>query len=50
MAKDHILTFRVDHDLRSRIAAALGSRYRTRTLFIRKAIEELLEKEARKSR
>lgn len=48
MVKEHILTFRVDDDLRSRISAALGSRYRTRTMFIRAAIEELLARETRK--
>jgi predicted transcriptional regulator len=47
MKKTHILTFRVDDHLRSRIAGALGSRYRTRTGFIRAAIDQLLDREAR---
>ncbi len=47
MRHDSVITFRTNGDLKQRIARVLGSRYRTRTVFIRSAIEELLAREER---
>ena len=47
MSYDSVITFRANEDLKHRIDRALGGKYRTRTVFIRIAVEELLAKEAR---
>jgi predicted transcriptional regulator len=42
LIKNQVLTFRVDEATKHRILRCLGWRYRSRTVFIRSAIEQLL--------
>jgi Arc/MetJ-type ribon-helix-helix transcriptional regulator len=45
MAKDNIVSFRIDDHLKRRINANIGLRYPNRTLLIRRAVEQLLDLE-----
>jgi predicted transcriptional regulator len=47
MRYDSVITFRTNEDLKRRITRVLGAKYRTRTVFIRIAVEELLAREER---
>jgi metal-responsive CopG/Arc/MetJ family transcriptional regulator len=42
MTRNRIICFRLDGQINHRIARILGSRYSTRSRFIRNAIEQLL--------
>jgi metal-responsive CopG/Arc/MetJ family transcriptional regulator len=42
MNQNRIVCFRLDQEINHRIARVLGSRYSTRSRFIRNAIEQLL--------
>lgn len=45
MKYETVVTFRASQDLKERISLILGGRFRTRTVFIRTAVEELLARE-----
>ena len=42
MTRNRIICFRLDQEINRRITCVLGSRYSTRSRFIRTAIEQLL--------
>jgi Arc/MetJ-type ribon-helix-helix transcriptional regulator len=50
MTQNRIVCFRLDEQIDHRIACVLGSRYSTRSRFIRTAIEQLLLREEGQAR
>jgi Arc/MetJ-type ribon-helix-helix transcriptional regulator len=50
MIQNRIVCFRLDQEINRRIACVLGSRYSTRSKFIRTAIEQLLVRDEGQAR